>query len=150
MKKRKPHDSLYRKFRRFFFAAGWRIDRFRARHLSIGRQKWREDKLCIEKIPPYIASEATEYLAAILRDYLRAFASIACSLDGKYVTGEDFEAALARWKGIVNGVADTFDEAADLWREAWEGRNADFLDSHRRKIEEAFCGLARIFQDLNE
>ena len=51
-----------------------RIDRYKIEHLKLGKQKWRNGKLYIEKIPYFVSSEATMYLTAILRDYLRAFA----------------------------------------------------------------------------
>ena len=54
-----------------------RIDRYKIEHLKLGKQKWRNGKLYIEKIPYFVSSEATMYLTAILRDYLRAFAKSA-------------------------------------------------------------------------
>lgn len=51
-----------------------KIDRYKIEHLKLGKQKWRDGKLYIEKISYFVSSEATMYLTAILRDYLRAFA----------------------------------------------------------------------------
>ena len=53
-----------------------KIDRYKIEHLKLGKQKWRDGKLYIEKIPYFVSSEATMYLTAILRDYLRAFSKI--------------------------------------------------------------------------
>lgn len=51
-----------------------RVDRYKIEHLKLGKQKWRDGKLYIDKIPYFVSSEAAMYLTAILRDYLRAFA----------------------------------------------------------------------------
>ncbi len=162
MKKRKPHSALYWKLRHFFRSLTRPIDRFRARHLSIGKQKWRDGKLYIEKIPPYIASWTTVYLTAIIRDYLRASTRDSFPIRSSYfrekfnknmldVTEEEMEETwneqFEHWKQMVGEVADKFDESVALWEEAWETR--DFT-LYRAKIEEAFSALARIFQDLND
>lgn len=168
MRKRKPHSALYWKLRRFFFALDARFHCFRAQHLSLGKQKWRDGKLYIEKIPPYIASEATIYLTAIIRDYLRAYTKNSYSIGNAYYLekyhknmwelteeeeaeesgNEEFE----HWMQMINGVADKFDETAALWEEGWETHDFErkVFDRHQEKIEEAFSALARIFQDLND
>lgn len=52
--------------------------------LPLGKQKWMDGKLYIDDIPPYVGSEATSFLTAIIRDYLRTFAGNAYSVGGAY------------------------------------------------------------------
>ena len=140
--------------------------------LPLGKQKWMDGKLYIDDIPPYVGSEATSFLTAIIRDYLRTFAGNAYSVGGAYygkvlgskawelppTMGEiakiQSDDDLECWKQMVNDVADAFDEADDLWRAGWAAGPGDAGDAiflqHRRKIAEAFSALAVIFQDLNE
>ena len=148
------------------------LRRERIAHLPLGRQRWREGKLYIEKIPAYVASEATSFLTAILRDYLRAYVRVAYSVGNAYCVSthgeeagmplsiraigdpEDADGDLARWKKMVSDVADAFDEAADLWEEGWCASPMEEAErifaSHREKIAQALQALAGIFQDLNE
>lgn len=149
------------------------LRRERIAHLPLGRQKWRDGKLYIEGIPAYVASEATSFLTAILRDYLRAYARDAYSVGNAYYASmygdeagmmplciraigdpEDADGDLARWKKMVNDAADAFDEAADLWEEGWCASPMEEAERifahHREKITQALRMLAGIFQDLNE
>lgn len=175
--KYRPWGLVYG-IRWLLFVLPHRIDNrlwaYRVRHFPLGKQKWRGGKLYIEKIPYYIGSEATEYLTAILRDYLRRYADDAFSIGSVLYEREGEEGEmpvpirvtnslpdengenvdLERWKQMVRDVADKFDEAADLWREGWEEglseRGDECFRLHRAKIQEAFSELAKIFRDLND
>ena len=149
-----------------------RIDRYKIEHLKLGKQKWRNGKLYIEKIPYYVSSEATMYLTAILRDYLRAFAkntyAIGNSLfekDGEEnncfqiravssVEEGQVDGALEDWRKMVGDVADLFDKAADQCSEAWD--SDDYNDKerlwkeYRQTLSAAFDALKPIFQDLSD
>ncbi len=149
-----------------------RIDRYKIEHLKLGKQKWRNGKLYIEKIPYFVSSEATMYLTAILRDYLRAFAKntyaignslfekdgeenncfqirAVCSAEEGQVDG-----ALEDWRKMVGDVADLFDKAADQCSEAWD--SDDYNDKerlwkeYRQTLSAAFDALKPIFQDLSD
>ena len=149
-----------------------RIDRYKIEHLKLGKQKWRNGKLYIEKIPYYVSSEATMYLTAILRDYLRAFAkntyAIGNSLfekDGEEnncfqiravssVEEGQVDGALEDWRKMVGDVADLFDKAADQCSEAWD--SDDYNDKerlwkeYRQTLSAAFDALKPIFHDLDD
>lgn len=149
-----------------------RREKRKLKQLPLGKQKWVDGKLYIDDIPPYVGSEATSFLTAIIRDYLRSFAGNAYSVGGAYygkvlgskawelppTMGEiakiQSDDDLECWKQMVNDVADAFDEADDLWRAGWAAGPGDVGDAiflqHRKKIAEAFCALAFLFQDLNE
>lgn len=149
-----------------------RREKRKLKQLPLGKQKWVDGKLYIDDIPPYVGSEATSFLTAIIRDYLRTFAGNAYSVGGAYygkvlgskawelppTMGEiakiQSDGDLECWKQMVNDVADAFDEADDLWRAGWAAGPGDAGDAiflqHRKKIAEAFSALAVIFQDLNE
>lgn len=140
---------------------------YKVEHLKLGRQKWKNGKLYIEKIPRYIASEATDYLTAILRDYLRAYARDVCAV-GYVVYGEEdddsvnfFELAenyegdaLEDWRKMVNDTADLFDDAADLRRAMWDAEKWEDMDrlwkQYRAKLVEAFDHLKVIFHELDD
>lgn len=112
-----------------------KINWYKITHLKLGRQKWKNGKLYIEKIPYFIGSEATNYLTAIIRDYLRAYAKDVCAIgnvlfekDGEEIGGAPLvravtatgDGALEDWRKMVNDVADKFDRAADLWIAVWD------------------------------
>ena len=122
-----------------------KIDRYKIEHLKLGKQKWRDGKLYIEKIPYFVSSEATMYLTAILRDYLRAFAKNTYAIgnalfekDGEEnncfsiravssVEEGQVDGALEDWRKMVGDVADLFDKAAicvPLHGRAMIGRSA--------------------------
>ena len=147
-------------------------ERRKTERLSLGKQKWVDGKLYIDKIPCYVGSETTTFLTAIIRDYLRAFTKAAYSVGGAYymkalgrktcdlpptmqeIMEMERDDDLECWRQMVNDVVDAFDEADDLWRAGWSAgpeyeADAIFLQ-HRKKITEAFSALALIFQDLNE
>ena len=149
-----------------------RIDRYKIEHLKLGKQKWRNGKLYIEKIPYFVSSEATMYLTAILRDYLRAFAKNTYAIgnalfekDGEEnncfqiravssVEEGQVDGAPEDWRKMVCDVADLFDKAADLCTEAWD--SDDYNDKerlwkeYRQTLSAAFDALKPIFQDLND
>lgn len=148
-----------------------RIDRYKIEHLKLGKQKWKNGKLYIEKIPYFISSEAARYLTAILRDYLRAYARNTYSIgnalferDGAEDTCFLFRAvaagdkpadgALEEWRKMVNDAADLFDRAADLCAAAWEQDDWDEMDrlwkEYRETLVGAFDALKPIFQDLED
>ena len=144
-----------------------KINWYKITHLKLGRQKWKNGKLYIEKIPYYIASEANDYLTAILRDYLRAYAKDVCAV-GYVVYGaedddsvnffelaENYEGdALEDWRKMVNATADLFDEAADLRRAMWDAEKWEGMDrlwkQYRAKLVEAFDHLKVIFHELDD
>ena len=144
-----------------------KINWYKITHLKLGKQKWKNGKLYIEKIPYYIASEANDYLTAILRDYLRAYAKDVCAV-GYVVYGaedddsvnffelaENYEGdALEDWRKMVNGTADLFDEAADLRRASWDADEWEDMDrlwkEYRKKLVEAFDHLKVIFHELDD
>ena len=149
-----------------------RIDRYKIEHLKLGKQKWRNGKLYIEKIPYFVSSEATMYLTAILRDYLRAFAKNTYAIgnalfekDGEEnncfqiravssVEEGQVDGALEDWRKMVCDVADLFDKAADQCAEAWD--SDDYNDKerlwkeYRQTLSAAFDALKPIFQDLSD
>lgn len=149
-----------------------RIDRYEIEHLKLGKQKWRNGKLYIEKIPYYVSSEATMYLTAILRDYLRAFAKntyaignslfekdgeenncfqirAVCSAEEGQVDG-----VLEDWRKMVGDVADLFDKAADLCTASWDHDDWEERErlwkEYRQTLSAAFDALKPIFQDLSD
>ena len=149
-----------------------RIDRYKIEHLKLGKQKWRNGKLYIEKIPYFVSSEATMYLTAILRDYLRAFAkntyAIGNSLfekDGEEnncfqiravssVEEGQVDGALEDWRKMVCDVADLFDKAADLCTASWDHDDWEERErlwkEYRQTLSAAFDALKPIFQDLSD
>ena len=149
-----------------------RIDRYKIEHLKLGKQKWRNGKLYIEKIPYFVSSEATMYLTAILRDYLRAFAKNTYAIgnalfekDGeenncfriRAVSSEEEEqgdVVLEDWRKTVNDVADLFDKAADLCSASWDEPEPEESErlwkEYRRTLAAAFDALKPIFHDLND
>lgn len=149
-----------------------RIDRYKIEHLKLGKQKWRNGKLYIEKIPYYVSSEATMYLTAILRDYLRAFAKNTYAIgnalfekDGEEnncfhiravssVEEGQVDGALEDWRKMVGDVADLFDKAADQCSEAWDSDDWEERErlwkEYRNTLCAAFDALKPIFQDLND
>ena len=147
-------------------------ERRKTERLSLGKQKWVDGKLYIDKIPCCVGSETTTFLTAIIRDYLRAFTKAAYSVGGAYymkalgrktcdlpptmqeIMEMERDDDLECWRQMVNDVADAFDEADDLWRAGWAAGPGDAGDAiflqHRKKIAQAFSAHAVIFQDLNE
>ena len=146
-----------------------RINAYKIARLRLGKQKWKNGKLYIEKIPYFIASKATNYLMAIIRDYLRAYAKDAYAIgnvlfekDGGEISGAPLvravtatgDGALEDWRKMVNDVADKFDRAADLWIAVWDSddwKDTDRLwQEYRAALIDAFDDLKVIFQDLND
>ena len=149
-----------------------KIDRYKIEHLRLGKQKWRDGKLYIEKIPYFVSSEATRYLTAILRDYLRAFAKNTYAIgnalfekDGEEnncffvravssCEGEDADPALLDWRKMINDVADLFDKSADLWAAAWDHDEPEegerLWKEYRQTLAAAFDALKPIFHDLDD
>lgn len=146
-----------------------RINSYKIARLRLGKQKWKNGKLYIVKIPYFIASEATNYLTAIIRDYLRAYAKDAYAIgnvlfekDGGEISGAPLvravtatgDGALEDWRKMVNDVADKFDRAADLWIAVWDSddwKDTDRLwKEYRAALIDAFNDLKAIFQDLND
>lgn len=146
-----------------------RINAYKIARLRLGKQKWKNGKLYIVKIPYFIASEATNYLTAIIRDYLRAYAKDAYAIgnvlfekDGEEIGGAPLvravtvvgDGALEDWRKMVNDVADKFDRAADLWIAVWDSddwKDTDRLwQEYRAALIDAFDDLKVIFQDLND
>ena len=142
---------------------------YKVEHLKLGRQKWKNGKLYIEKIPRYIASEATDYLTAILRDYLRAYAKETYSIGNVLfekngeegvsspiirAVGTGRDGALEDWRKMVNNTADLFDDAADLRRAMWDAEKWEDMDrlwkEYRKKLAEAFDHLKVIFHELDD
>ena len=146
---------------------------YKVEHLKLGKQKWKNGKLYIEKIPYYIASEANDYLTAILRDYLRAYAKDAYAIGnvlfereggdgdcfpvravGSADGSKGYNDALKDWRKMVNDTADLFDEAADLRRAAWNADGWEDMDrlwkEYRKKLVEAFDHLKVIFHELDD
>ena len=166
MKKYQPSGFLY-----FLYCLPQRIsnriDRYKIEHLKLGKQKWRNGKLYIERIPYFVSSEATMCLTAILRDYLRAYIKDACAV-GNVVYGADdndtvsyFELvenyegdALEDWRKMVSDTADLFDEAADLCKAVWDTEKWEDMDrlwkEYRAKLAEAFDHLKVIFHELDD
>lgn len=66
--------GFFRCFKYFSHRMKYRVDKYITEHLNLGRQTWKKGKLYIEKIPDFIISETSQYLTAIIRDYLRAYA----------------------------------------------------------------------------
>ena len=149
-----------------------RIDRYKIEHLKLGKQKWRNGKLYIEKIPYFVSSEATMYFTAILRDYLRAFAKNTYAIgnalfekDGEEnncfqiravssVEEGQVDGALEDWRKMVCDVADLFDKAADLCTAAWESDDWEERErlwkEYRNTLCAAFDALKPIFHDLDD
>ena len=146
-----------------------RFYHYKVNRLKLGRQKRKAEKLYIEKIPYYVSSRASEYLTAILRDYLRAFAKNAYGIgnalfekDGEennclfvraISSGEDAneDPALLDWRKMVNDVADLFDKAADLWAFAWDHDESEegerLWKEYRKTLAAAFDALKPIVHD---
>lgn len=137
--------------------------------MKFGRLKRKAEKLYIEKIPYYVSSRASEYLTAILRDYLRAFANNAYGIgnalfekDGEenncffvraISSGEDAneDPALLDWRKKVNDVAALFDKVADLWAFAWDHDEPEegerLCKEYRKTLAAAFDALKPIVHD---
>ena len=148
-----------------------RIERYKIEHLKLGRQKWKAGQLYIEKIPCFVSSEAAQYLTAILRDYLRAYAKNAYAVgnalferEGEENTcfkvravaagDEPADGALEEWRKMVTDAADLFDRAADLCAAAWEQDDWEegerLWKEYRAALAGAFDALKPIFQDLDD
>ena len=166
--KYQPWGILYF-FHRLPYYIADKINWYKITRLKLGKQKWKNGKLYIENIPYYIASEATDYLTAILRDYLHAYAKETYSIgnvlfekDGEEVgrspiiraVGTRSGDALEDWRKMVNDTADLFDEAADLRRAAWDADGWEDMDrlwkEYRKKLVEAFDHLKVIFHELDD
>ena len=166
--KYQPWGILYF-FHRLPYYIADKINWYKITRLKLGKQKWKNGKLYIEKIPYYIASETNDYLTAILRDYLRAYAKETYSIgnvlfekDGEEVgrspiiraVGTRSGDALEDWRKMVNDTADLFDEAADLRRAAWDADGWEDMDrlwkEYRKKLVEAFDHLKVIFHELDD
>ena len=149
-----------------------KIDRYKIEHLKLGKQKWRDGKLYIEKIPYFVSSEATRYLTALLRDYLRAFAKNTYAI-GNALFEKDGEenncfsiravssaekgqadGAPEDWRKMVNDVADLFDKAADQCSAAWDHDEPEdgerLWKEYRKTLVAAFDALKPIFHDLDD
>lgn len=162
--KYQPWGILYF-FHRLPYYIADKINWYKITRLKLGKQKWKNCKLYIEKIPYFIASEATNYLTAIIRDYLRAYAKDAYAI-GNVLFEKDGESTLFRavstsgdgaledWRKMVNDVADKFDRAADLWIVVWDSDDWELMDrlwkEYRAALIDAFDNLKVIFQDLND
>lgn len=149
-----------------------RVDRYKIEHLKLGKQKWRDGKLYIEKIPYFVSSEAAMYLTAILRDYLRAFAKNTYAIgntlyekDGEenncfYIRAVSSvekgpaDGALEDWCKMVNDVADLFYKAADLCSASWDhddwAERERLWKEYRQTLTAAFDALKPIFHDLDD
>ena len=171
MKKYQPGGLLYFLIRLPHRISN-KIDRYKIEHLKLGKQKWRDGKLYIEKIPYFVSSEATMYLTAILRDYLRAFARNTYAIgnalfekDGEenncfsiraVSSAEEGQAdgALEDWRKMVNDVADLFDKAADLCSAAWDSDDYEegerLWKEYRKTLAAAFDALKPIFHDVDD
>ena len=170
--KYQPWGILYF-FHRLPYYIADKINWYKITRLKLGKQKWKNGKLYIENIPYYIASEATDYLTAILRDYLRAYAKDAYAIGnvlfereggdgdcfpvravGSADGSKGYNDALEDWRKMVNDTADLFDEAADLRRAAWDAEKWEDMDrlwkEYRKKLVEAFDHLKVIFHELDD
>lgn len=164
---------FFRNLPRYFRQISDKRYSYKVRHLKLGRQKWEDDKLYIEKIPWHIASEPSNYLTAIIRDYLREYAKITWAVgnsmfeeDGEerncyfvravgFPNAEDGEdGGLQEWRNAVNAVADKFDKAADKCAAAWAEASPDagiaLWKEYRACLCDAFDSLKVIFHDLDD
>lgn len=111
-----PHGPLYF-ISRFPHSAKWRINGYKIKHLKLGRQKWKDGKLYIEKIPYYISSGAADYLTAILRDYLRAYAKDSYAIGSALFEKDGEEVGGAP---LIRAVGTSGDDALEDWRKKGE------------------------------
>ena len=164
---------FFRNLLRYFRQISYIRYSYKVRHLKLGSQRWKNDKLYIEKIPRHIASEPSKYLTAIIRDYLREYAKITWAVgnsmfekDGEerncyfiravgFPDAEDGkDGGLQEWRNAVNEVADKFDMAADKCAAAWAEASPDegiaLWKEYRACLCEAFDSLKVIFHDLDD
>ena len=118
------------------------IEEYKFKHLKLGKPKWVGEKLYIDKISWDVHWQTNDYLTAIIRDYLRFFIqnTIAIGHPAFEKEPEDFDEAELNWRKMVYGVANKFDEVADL--------SSEHDERYRAKINEAFDALKEIFYDL--
>ena len=131
-----------------------RIDRYKIEHLKLGKQKWRNGKLYIEKIPYFVSSKNTYAIGNALFEkdgeenncfQIRAVSSVE---EGQV------DGALEDWRKMVCDVADLFDKAADLCTASWDHDDWEERErlwkEYRQTLSAAFDALKPIFQDLSD
>ena len=132
-------------------------------HLSIGKVKnlnrndWREFE--ITNISWNVHWQMSLFLAVIIRDYLRFFIKNTpvigdCAFDDTSkildCTDEECKAASQKWKGLVNSVADEFDELARHYRGDFDDVDVKSREEKRSElVKKAFADLAFIFDELS-
>ena len=118
------------------------IEEYKLKHLKLGKPKWVGEKLYIDKISWDVHWQTNDYLTAIIRDYLHFFIqnTIAIGHPALEKEPEDYNEAELLWRKMVYGVANKFDEVADL--------SSEHDEKYRAKINEAFDALKEIFYDL--
>ena len=140
---------------------GWWLRDYRHRHLRIGRVRplsktgFRNFK--IDKISWDVHWQTDLYLAVIIRDYLRFFIENTPAIgntviDDKYDHFNDTvsqrQEYFARWKKMVNDVADEFDELVTLIRDDTGAEWKEKMAQQRALQKKAFADLAEIFDEL--
>lgn len=83
--------GFFRCIKYFSYRMKYRVDKYITDHLYLGRQTRKKGKLCIEKIPDFIISETSQYLTAIIRDYLRAYAKKTIAIGDAVYERKGFE-----------------------------------------------------------
>lgn len=148
-----------------------RLEDYKLRHLKLGKVKFigkpfYKGSFTVEGISNDVAWQTDQYLAVLIRDYLRfhiknspAIGNCVLRDNPEGLAYEDFILNRAdssidygrRWSDLVNKTADEFDEISLLLKsEPSELKDYKYYEAElKKKVDAAFKDLAYIYCDLN-
>lgn len=127
------------------------------KYIKLGKIYAYDEVPCVKNVDKRVTWSADEYLAAILRDYIRmiekneyhigaaAFDEFPFMPHNKMINGEETEeeiAAAKRWHEILLETADMFDEYLTAMRDF----DMDF--NYQEHLDKTFDNMKKIFMDL--
>ncbi len=124
------------------------IRRRKLRRLSLGKSKYCQGKLYIEKISPDIAWQMNNYLPSIIRDYLLFYEKRTPIIGNCVVPNDrpdiDSDELYEKWKAKLRTTAELFDGLTKT-EETYE---EDCKRITQERVNEAFQALSEVFLDL--
>ncbi len=147
--------KIWDSIRYFPFRIKDKIRNYKIRHLKIGKTKYKNGKLYIEKPSWDVHWQTRNYLASIIRDYLKIFAKESpiignCVCEDipdyfiKGLTESENDERYKMWIEKLNATAQLFDDITENWD---EDENPEVFSQER--VNKAFDALKEIFNDLS-
>ncbi len=149
--------KIWDTIRYFPFRIKSRMDDYKLRHLKIGKTKYKNGKLFIVKPSWDVHWQTRNYLASIIRDYLRIFAKESPIIGNcvckdipeecyfiKELTESENDERYKLWMEKLNATAQLFDDITENWD---EDEKPEVYSQER--VNKAFDALKEIFNDLS-